>query len=100
MCTALRGDRNKDSSPVEVVQYKLSLLVFLPEFKLQICAMLPCLGEEPPEECFKLSHHMVDRLLQISGKVEGLDCILVDDMVDTGSTVRLALEILESHGAG
>jgi len=43
---------------------------------------------------------MVDRLLKISGEVKGFDCILVDDMIDTGATIRLALEVLQSHGAG
>lgn len=42
---------------------------------------------------------MVERLLKISGEVEGKDCILVDDMIDTGTTIRLALEVLHSHGA-
>jgi len=56
-------------------------------------------GVEPPE-CLRLTHNMVDRLLKISGDVRGFDCIVVDDMIDTGSTVRLALEVLESHGAG
>merc|ERR1712032_966325 len=36
----------------------------------------------------------------ISGDVSGFDCIVVDDMVDTGSTIRLALEVLQQHGAG
>ena len=43
---------------------------------------------------------MVDRLLKISGEVAGQDCIVVDDMIDTGSTIRLALEVLHSHLAG
>jgi len=42
---------------------------------------------------------MVDKLLKISGDVSGLDCIVVDDMLDTGATARLALEVLQIHGA-
>ena len=52
--------------------------------------------DQPPEEV-KLSTRMVERLLKISGDVAGQDCIVVDDMVDTGSTVRLALEVLQNH---
>merc|ERR1711976_845733 len=40
------------------------------------------------------------RYLKISGDVAGMDCILVDDMIDTGATIRLALEVLHSHNAG
>jgi len=55
--------------------------------------------DEPPEE-LRITHRMLDKLLKISGDVSGFDCILVDDMVDTGSTIRLALEVLQQHGAG
>jgi ribose-phosphate pyrophosphokinase len=55
--------------------------------------------QEPPEE-LRLTHKMVDKLLKISGDVSGFDCIVVDDMVDTGSTIRLALEVLQHHKAG
>ena len=55
--------------------------------------------EELPEE-LRLTQRQVDRYLKISGNVAGLDCILVDDMIDTGSTVRLALEVLNTHNAG
>jgi len=55
--------------------------------------------EELPDE-LKLTHKMVDKYLKISGDVCGFDCIVVDDMVDTGSTIRLALEVLQQHGAG
>ena len=57
------------------------------------------LTEELPEE-LRLTQREVDRYLKISGDVTGMDCILVDDMIDTGSTVRLALEVLQSHQAG
>ena len=60
--------------------------------------MMHCVGVEPPE-CLRLTHNMVDKLLKISGDVEGLDCIVVDDMLDTGATARLALEVLHIHGA-
>ena len=48
----------------------------------------------------KLTYRMVERLMKISGEVEGCDCILVDDMIDTGSTMQLALDVLRAHGAG
>jgi len=57
------------------------------------------LVEEPPEE-LRITHRMLDKFLKISGDVSGFDCIVVDDMVDTGSTIRLALEVLQQHGAG
>ena len=52
-----------------------------------------------PEE-LRLTHKQVDMYLKISGDVAGQDCILVDDMIDTGATIRLALEVLHSHNAG
>jgi len=55
--------------------------------------------EETPEE-LRLTHRMVDKFLKISGDVAGKDCIVVDDMIDTGSTIRLALEVLHSHNSG
>eukprot|EP00092_Neocalanus_flemingeri_P010273 GFUD01011069.1.p1 GENE.GFUD01011069.1~~GFUD01011069.1.p1 ORF type:complete len:412 (+),score=111.32 GFUD01011069.1:237-1472(+) len=54
---------------------------------------------QPPEE-LQLTHKMVDKFLKISGDVSGLNCIVVDDMIDSGSTIRLALEVLNSHGSG
>jgi len=54
---------------------------------------------QPPEE-LQLTHKMVDKYLKISGTVSGMDCIVVDDMIDSGSTIRLALEVLHSHGSG
>merc|ERR1719347_2393266 len=57
------------------------------------------MDENIPEE-LKLTHNQVDKYLKISGDVAGMDCIVVDDMIDTGSTVRLALEVLHSHNAG
>ena len=56
--------------------------------------------ERGATEELRLTQREVDRYLKISGDVAGLDCILVDDMIDTGSTVRLALEVLQSHNAG
>jgi len=55
--------------------------------------------DEIPEE-LRLTHSQVDKYLKISGDVDGMDCIVVDDMIDTGSTIRLALEVLQSHNAG
>ena len=54
---------------------------------------------QPPEE-LQLMHKTVDKYLKISGDVSGLDCIVVDDMIDSGSTIRLALEVLHTHGSG
>ncbi len=67
-----------------------------PEHCWQVLSALS--GVEPPE-CLRLTHNMVDKLLKISGSVTGLDCIVVDDMLDTGATARLALEVLQIHGA-
>jgi len=59
-----------------------------------------CIEElEVPAE-LRLTTQMVDRFLKISGEVAGLDCIVVDDMIDTGSTIRLALEVLRQHCSG
>ena len=53
-----------------------------------------------PSEELQLMHKMVDKYLKISGDVSGMDCIVVDDMIDSGSTIRLALEVLHTHGSG
>ena len=55
--------------------------------------------EQPPAE-LQLTHKMVDKYLNIYGDVSGLDCLVVDDMIDSGSTIRLALEVLHTHGSG
>eukprot|EP00088_Acartia_fossae_P030615 TRINITY_DN31610_c0_g1_i1.p1 TRINITY_DN31610_c0_g1~~TRINITY_DN31610_c0_g1_i1.p1 ORF type:complete len:421 (-),score=98.28 TRINITY_DN31610_c0_g1_i1:337-1599(-) len=62
----------------------------------------PAVDLEPPgsDVSLKLTYRMVERLMKISGEVEGCDCILVDDMIDTGSTMQLALDVLRAHGAG
>src|SRR5579875_1839306 len=39
------------------------------------------------------------RVFEVVGEVEGRTCILVDDMIDTGSTVANAAEILFAQGA-
>ncbi|RCU48834.1 MULTISPECIES: ribose-phosphate pyrophosphokinase [Corallincola] len=41
----------------------------------------------------------VSQVMNIIGDVEGRDCILVDDMIDTGGTLCKAAEALKSHGA-
>ena len=38
--------------------------------------------------------------LTVIGDVARRTAILIDDMIDTGSTVKLALEVLQSHQAG
>ena len=37
--------------------------------------------------------------MHIIGDVEGRDCIIVDDMIDTGGTLAKAAEALKKHGA-
>jgi len=37
--------------------------------------------------------------MHIIGDVEGRDCIIVDDMIDTGGTLAKAAEALKDHGA-
>ncbi|GAA5219194.1 ribose-phosphate pyrophosphokinase [Corallincola platygyrae] len=41
----------------------------------------------------------VSQVMNIIGDVEGRDCILVDDMIDTGGTLCKAAEALKEHGA-
>jgi ribose-phosphate pyrophosphokinase len=37
--------------------------------------------------------------MNIIGDVKGRDCIIVDDMIDTGGTLAKAAEALKEHGA-
>jgi len=41
----------------------------------------------------------VAQVMHIIGDVEGRDCIMVDDMIDTGGTLCKAAEALKQHGA-
>lgn len=41
----------------------------------------------------------VSQVMHIIGDVKGRDCIIVDDMIDTGGTLCKAAEALKSHGA-
>ena len=41
----------------------------------------------------------VSQVMNIIGDVNGRDCIIVDDMIDTGGTLAKAAEALKSHGA-
>ena len=41
----------------------------------------------------------VAQVMHIIGDVEGRDCIIVDDMIDTGGTLAKAAEALKKHGA-
>lgn len=41
----------------------------------------------------------VAQVMHIIGDVEGRDCIIVDDMIDTGGTLAKAAEALKDHGA-
>jgi ribose-phosphate pyrophosphokinase len=41
----------------------------------------------------------VSQVMNIIGDVDGRDCILVDDMIDTGGTLCKAAEALKQHGA-
>lgn len=42
----------------------------------------------------------VSQVMNIIGDVKDRDCIIVDDMIDTGGTLAKAAEALKSHGAG
>jgi len=37
--------------------------------------------------------------MELVGVVDGLDCIIVDDMIDTAGTLCFAAKILKQHGA-
>lgn len=39
------------------------------------------------------------QVMHIIGEVEGRDCIIVDDMIDTGGTLAKAADALKAHGA-
>lgn len=41
----------------------------------------------------------VSQVMNIIGDVEGRDCIIVDDMIDTGGTLAKAAEVLKANGA-
>lgn len=41
----------------------------------------------------------VAQVMHIIGEVEGRDCIIVDDMIDTGGTLAKAADALKEHGA-
>ncbi|QTH64452.1 ribose-phosphate pyrophosphokinase [Psychrosphaera ytuae] len=41
----------------------------------------------------------VAQIMHIIGDVQGRDCIMVDDMIDTGGTLCKAAEALKAHGA-
>jgi ribose-phosphate pyrophosphokinase len=41
----------------------------------------------------------VSQVMHIIGDVKGRDCIIVDDMIDTGGTLSKAAEALKAHGA-
>ncbi len=41
----------------------------------------------------------VAQVMHIIGDIEGRDCIMVDDMIDTGGTLCKAAEALKQHGA-
>ncbi|MFD2168362.1 ribose-phosphate pyrophosphokinase [Thalassotalea euphylliae] len=41
----------------------------------------------------------VAQVMHIIGDVEGRDCIIVDDMIDTGGTLAKAAQALKDHGA-
>lgn len=41
----------------------------------------------------------VAQIMHIIGDIEGRDCIMVDDMIDTGGTLCKAAEALKEHGA-
>ncbi|MBI2170052.1 MAG: ribose-phosphate diphosphokinase [Actinobacteria bacterium] len=43
--------------------------------------------------------HNLAEAMEVVGNVEGRTCILVDDMIDTGSTVTSAAELLKERGA-
>lgn len=42
----------------------------------------------------------VSQVMHIIGDVKDRDCIIVDDMIDTGGTLAKAAEALKEHGAG
>jgi ribose-phosphate pyrophosphokinase len=45
------------------------------------------------------TQHNVSEVMNVVGEVEGMDCILVDDMIDTAGTVSEASKALKNMGA-
>src|SRR5688572_33223577 len=45
------------------------------------------------------TQHNVSEVMNVVGEVEGMDCILVDDMIDTAGTVSEASKALKTMGA-
>jgi ribose-phosphate pyrophosphokinase len=41
----------------------------------------------------------VAQVMHIIGDVKGCDCIIIDDIVDTAGTLRMAIDALKKHGA-
>lgn len=47
----------------------------------------------------QITQENVKKFVKISGDVSGMDCIVVDDMIDTGRTILLALQVLQDRNA-
>ncbi len=59
----------------------------------------PALGDADIAIVDKRPRANVSEVMNLIGDVEGRDCVIVDDMIDTGGTLCKAAEALKERGA-
>lgn len=48
---------------------------------------------------YKSKHPVSETEISLVGEVNGRNCLIIDDIVDSGSTLRNAADILKKEGA-